>query len=290
MTTLLLIAAAVGGTVFFLSRQGSKNEEKREAASFDDAIADARRWTERLGGQVMNVSGTDTASTQAMADASERFTAANSALARAETVAQARLARESALEGMHYVAAAREIMGLPAGPELPPLEGQREAGKVTERRTVEVGEGQTLTASPYASADTPNYYPGGKVAGRPVPAGWYSRPWWADALTTGVWMMGYSMMFSSLFHGMSGVGYSAADAETGAWGGAEGAAGGDAGAGELGAGDSGAVDSGAVDSGAVDSGAVDAGAADAGAGEGGFFGGEGLFGGDGGGFFDGFDF
>ncbi|MDU5016518.1 MAG: DUF1542 domain-containing protein [Corynebacterium sp.] len=253
---LLLVLAVGGGAWFMSSRNSQKRREEREAQQLADAQADARRWIERLGGQVMQISGTDSASQQAMADASERFTAANSAISRATTAKQANLARESALEGMHYVNAAREIMGMNPGPELPPLEGQRAAGKVTEKRTVEAN-GQQITASPYASADTPNYYPGGTVAGRPVPAGWYSRPWWADALQTGVWMVGYSMMFNALFSGMSGIGYSAAAAENGDWGGGDGM--GDAG--DMGGGDDG----------------------------GGLF--DGLGDGDGGGFFDGmFDF
>ena len=258
-----VIGAVVGGGLWWANANSKKNKARREEEQFHDALADARRWTERLGGQVMNVAGSDTASTQAMADASERFTAANAAIARATTAKQALLARESALEGMHYVQAARDIMGMPAGPELPPLEGQRAAGKVTEERTIE-HEGQKITASPYASAATPNYYPGGKVAGRPVPAGWYSTPWWADAMATGVWMMGYSMMFNSLFMGMSGVGYGGDVAEAGG------------------------VD--AIDGGAegVDAGDMgDAGDAGGDAGDGG-----GLFGGEDGGLFggDGFDF
>ena len=268
MGPLLLILVVVGGAAAVLSsRSGKKQKEVRESQRFDDAYADAKRWIERLGGQVMNLSGTDTASQQAMADASERFTAANSAISQASTVKQAQLARESALEGLYYVAAARDIMGMNPGPELPPLEGQRQAGKVTETRTVEAN-GETLTASPSASAQTPNYYPGGVVAGRPVPAGWYSRPWWADALTTGVWMMGYSMMFNAMFTGMAGVGYSAAAAENGDWGGDMGGAEG------MDGGDMGGADAGA-----------DAGGDDGG----GLF--DGLFGGDGGdgGMFD-FDF
>src|SRR5690625_6599811 len=192
MEFLLILAVLGGGAWYMSSKNSKKNAEERERREFADAHADAQRWTERLGGQVMQISGTDKASTQAMADASERFTAANSALAQATTTKQAKLARESALEGMHYVAAAREIMGMSTGPDLPPLEGQRSAGKVTEKRTIEGENGESLTASPYASEETPNYYPGGTVAGRPVPAGWYSRPWWADAMATGVWMMGYN--------------------------------------------------------------------------------------------------
>ena len=275
---LLLLVVVLGGGAWYLSsRSSKKNREEREAQQLADAQADARRWIERLGGQVMQISGTDTASQQAMADASERFTAANSAISQATTVKQANLARESALEGMHYVNAAREIMDMKPGPELPPLEGQRAAGKVTEKRTVDAN-GEQLTASPYASEETPNYYPGGTVAGRPVPAGWYSRPWWADALQTGVWMMGYSMMFNAMFAGMSGVGYSAAAAENGDWGGAEGGEGMDGADGGGDAGDAG-------DAGDMGGGA---GGGDAGDG-GGFF--DGLSDGDGGGFFDGmFDF
>lgn len=207
MLALLLVALVVIGLVLAL-RRTTKASAQREEQSLDDAMADARRWTERLGSQVLTMSGTDAASTQAIADASERLTAAQSQLASAQSVRQAELARESALEGLYYMNAAREIMGMPAGPELPPLEGQKKAGRVTETRTI-THEGQSITASPEPSAETPNYYPGGTVAGRPVPAGWYSQPWWASALSTGLWTAGSMMLFSSLFSGMPGTGYSA---------------------------------------------------------------------------------
>lgn len=265
--------------------------QRDEETQFADAQADAKRWVDRLGGQVLNIEGTDSASKQAMADASERFNAARSALSEATTAKQARLARESALEGMHYVNAAREIMDLPAGPDIPPLEGQRAAGKVTEKRTVEQ-DGKQLTASPNPSQETPNYYPGGMVAGRPVPAGWYSYPWWAGALQTGVWMMGYSMLFNSLFMGMSGIGYTGEQAAAGEVG--DGGEAGDAGdASDPGdAGDAGDMgDAGDAGAGADDGGFFGDG------GDGGFFGdgggdGSGFFGGgDDGGMFDlGFDF
>ena len=93
MEVLLILAVLGGGAWYLSSRNSKKNLEERERREFADAHADAQRWTERLGGQVMQISGTDTASTQAMADASERFTAANSALAQATTTKQAKLAR-----------------------------------------------------------------------------------------------------------------------------------------------------------------------------------------------------
>jgi hypothetical protein len=62
---------------------------------------------------------------------------------------------------------------------------------------------------------TPNYYPGGRVAGRPVPAGWYSEPWWKTALVAGAWGVGSVLLFDAMFSGMGGVGYNASGFENG---------------------------------------------------------------------------
>lgn len=225
LLTLLLIVMAVGALMSMSGGgggQGSRKQiQQREQLQFEDALADAKRWTDRLGSQVLNISGNDTASQQAMADASERFNAASAGLADARTAKQAMLARESALEGLHYVNAAREIMGMPAGPQLPELEGQREAGRVTETRSVTQEDGTVVTASPDATAETPHYYPGGAVAGRPVPAGWYSTAWWAPAMMTGMWAASSMMFYSAMFAGMAGT-PSASEFEAGDFGGAEG--------------------------------------------------------------------
>ncbi|GAA0215569.1 DUF1542 domain-containing protein [Corynebacterium riegelii] len=206
MLTLLLIVLIVGAVVVLLPSGGGRQVQQRqqEQISLDDALADAKRWTDRLGSQVLTISGNDAASTQAMADASERFNAASAGLADARTPKQAMLARESALEGLHYVNAAREIMGLPAGPQLPELEGQRQAGRVTEQRSIRQEDGTVVTASPVATSATPHYYPGGAVAGRPVPAGWYSTAWWAPAMMTGMWAASSMMFYSAMFAGMAG--------------------------------------------------------------------------------------
>jgi len=247
LVTLPIIAAAVVGTVTLIGRtQNNSQRAQVDGANFEDALADARRWVERLGHQVLTISGTDTASEQAMADASERYNAANSALTQARTVKQAQLARESALEGMYYVNAAREIIGLAPGPELPELEAQRQAGRVSEPRSAEF-DGETVQASPYASNATPHYYPGGAVAGRPVPAGWYSTAWWAPAAMTGVWAASSMMFYSTMFAGMA----TAASADSFEAGGLDGAG---ADAGDMGdagadAGDMGDVGGGADDGG-----------------------------------------
>ena len=125
---------------------------------------------ERLGGQIYILEGNDPASKQALADASERHNAAAAQLDQLTSPAQARQVTETAYEGLYYVRAARTAMGLDPGPELPPLPGQQRAGAVSEDREVEV-EGQHYSTSPEPSQRNRHYYPGGMVAGRPVPAG-----------------------------------------------------------------------------------------------------------------------
>jgi hypothetical protein len=205
---ILLVIVAIGVAIYV----SSKASGRRSAASLADAKADARRVIERLGGQVLNLTGNDDASKQAMADASERYTAASSAIEQATTARQALLAKESALEGLYYVRAARTAMGMDPGPELETLAGQRSAGTVTEDRRVDF-EGREIEASPNPSERTPNYYPGGRVAGRPVPAGWYSEPWWKPALVAGAWGLGSVLLFDALFSGMHGSGYEQGFAE-----------------------------------------------------------------------------
>ncbi|MCH9734916.1 MAG: DUF1542 domain-containing protein, partial [Actinomycetia bacterium] len=189
---IVLVVAAIGFAVFAVSKASGK----RNAVALADAKADARRVIERLGGQVITLSGTDDASKQALADASERYTAASSQIDQASSTRQAELAKESAMEGLYYARAARVAMGIDPGPDLESLSGQRTAGAVTEDRRIAF-EGREIEASPAPSQRTPNYYPGGRVAGRPVPAGWYSEPWWKPALVAGAWGMGSVLMFDA---------------------------------------------------------------------------------------------
>ncbi|HEV7827209.1 MAG TPA: DUF1542 domain-containing protein [Mycobacteriales bacterium] len=203
MELVLIALLVIAGVLLY--RTASKSRGQRTAHALADALADARRWYERLGGQIMNLSGDDPAVRQALADAGERYNAAGGQLEQAKTPAQAALARDTALEGLHYVRAARTALGLDPGPALPEIAGQQSAGKVGEEREVAV-EGHTYRASPNPSGQTTHYYPGGTVAGRPVPRGWYSEPFWKTALVGGAWGIGSALLFSSLFGGMAGVG------------------------------------------------------------------------------------
>ncbi|MGH3621887.1 MAG: hypothetical protein ACRDQ5_08865, partial [Sciscionella sp.] len=222
----------------------------------DDAKAEARRWVERLGWQVMNLTGTDDASKQAIADASERYTAAGSQLDQVRTTEQAKLVTQTAMEGLYYVRAARTAMGIDPGPELPDLSGQRNAGTVTEDRRVNV-QGEDFEVSPNPGGNTPHYYPGGSVGGRPVPQGWYSRPWWKTALIGGAGAIGGLMIADALFSGMHGV---PMDAYGGGYGdgfgdgGFDGGDGGGFDGGGFDGGDGGGFDGGGFDGGGFDGG------------------------------------
>ena len=272
LVLLIFVIAAIGLVVWSSSRASGR----RSATSLADAKADARRTIERLGGQVLNLTGTDEASKQALADASERYTAAGSQIDQATTAKQALLAKESAMEGLYYVRAARVAMGMDPGPELESLSGQRSAGSVTEDRRVNF-EGREIEASPTPTERTPNYYPGGRVAGRPVPAGWYSEPWWKPALVAGAWGLGSILLFDAMFSGMHGVGYGAQGFESG-YGEGYDAGYQDAGGGDAGGGDGGGYDGG--DGG----GGWDGGGSDGGGWGGGDWGGGDFGGGDFGGF------
>ena len=231
---LLIVLLIVIGLVLAWRRGAASREQRR----LDDARAEAQRWYERLGGQVMNLHGDDAAARQALADASERYNAAGGQLQQARTVRQFELARESALEGLAYVRAARLAMGLDPGPDLPPLAAAQGAGQLTREREVNV-QGQHYKAGPQPASDTPYYYPGGRVQGRPVPAGWYSTPVWKTALGAGAGVLGGMLIFDALLSpGFGDMGYGEgfqdgyADA-AGDFGGADGGPG-DAGAGDWG--------------------------------------------------------
>jgi uncharacterized membrane protein YgcG len=232
LTVVVLLLVVAGAVWLFRQRAAA------QARELEDAKSEARRWVERLGGQVLHLVGTDEASKQALADAAERYNAAGSQMEQARSVAQARQVTETAYEGLYYVRAARTAMGLDPGPELPPLPGQQRAGAVSEERNVEV-EGHEYSASPAPSERNRHYYPGGVVAGRPVPRGWYSEPWWKPALVAGAWGIGSALLFSAMFSGMAGVAYADGFQDGAAMddaGGFDGGDGGDTG-GDMGGGD-----------------------------------------------------
>ena len=228
---ILAIVIVVLLVVQLVRRSAAASAQNR----LDDARAEAQRWYERLGGQVMNLHGDDPAARQALADAGERYNAAGGQLQQAKTVRQYELARESALEGLSYVRAARTAMGIDPGPDLPALASAQGVGRLTQEREVSV-QGQHYKAGPQPGADTPYYYPGGRVQGRPVPAGWYSTPVWKTALGAGAGVLGGMLIFDALFSPAFGdMGYG--DGYQDGFQDAAGDSGGDGGGGDYGGGD-----------------------------------------------------
>jgi hypothetical protein len=119
-------------------------------------------------------------------------------LATARSGAQYATASQTALEGLHYVRAARTSLGLDPGPALPDLG----TGSVTARDGHVTIDGRTYAASPRPGDATPYYYPGGVVDGRRMPGGWYSSPWWKTALVAGAAGAGGVILADALLDGL----------------------------------------------------------------------------------------
>ena len=163
---------------------------------------------------MFNLTGTDDASKQALADASERYTAASSQIDQATTAKQAELAKESAMKGLYYVRAARTAMGMDPGPELESLAGQRSAGTVTEDRRVEY-EGREIEASPTPSRAHPELLPRRPRRGPARARGLVLRTVVEAGAGRRRLGSGLGAAVQRLFSGMAGVGYDAQAFENG---------------------------------------------------------------------------
>jgi hypothetical protein len=71
------------------------------------------------------------------------------------------------------------------------------AGRIIAPYTT--GGASPTTVSPTMTVSTPFYHPGGVFQSRPVPHGWYSAPWWSEALRTGAWSTEEIAAFEALF-------------------------------------------------------------------------------------------
>ena len=200
----LVLAVGIGAAAFSSRRRGAQlpGQAQQSAQSAQDAEAEAHRWVDRLGGGLSTLRADENpAAAQALADATERHRAAQGQLATAWSPAQYALVTQTAVEGLHYVRAARTALGLDPGPALPELGAG--AGQLGQGGRITVG-GQEYTASPRPGASTPYYYPGGVVAGRTVPGGWYSSPWWKTALVAGAAGVGGMLLVDALLDGFHG--------------------------------------------------------------------------------------
>ena len=205
MDTLIIVAitvVAVAVIVLYWARRRAK-----VASAVGDARSQARRWVERLGGQVYTLDPKDDAAArQALADAAERFTAAGAQIDQSTThgAVPARWADRPRGPVLHTGSAGIAWIGPWAGTARAPRSG---TGRRRHRRPVGPCRGPRVPVSPTPSDRTRHYYPGGTVAGRPVQRGWYSDPWWQSAIDTGTWALSSYLIASSLFYGTAGYGW-----------------------------------------------------------------------------------
>jgi hypothetical protein len=234
----LLLAAAAW---FFVSR---RRRARREVA---DARAEVMPYYERLANEVATLDpGNHAEARQSLADAAERLGSARGQLASANSVAGYAAVGRTVVEGLHAARAARNALGLPPGPPLPPVTQAR--GDQLERPQEINVQGRTYQGYPSYTPGAPYYFAGGPG----IPGGWYAFPFWeglliGDMLGGGLgwgWGGGWGGYDAGYDTGYD-VGYNAGqDADDGSAGSGWGDSGGGGNWGDVGAADGGWGDSG----------------------------------------------
>lgn len=165
------VLAVLGGGGYAVSKR------RKAARAVSEAKANVMPYYDRLASDVNTLNAADNATArQALSDASERYTSAGSQMSTATTVAQWSAVRRTALEGLQAAQTARAALGLPKGPELPPIDEAR-GEQLTEAQQVTV-QGQQYQGYPSYTPGAPYYYGGGGgYAG-----GWYNFPFWETML------------------------------------------------------------------------------------------------------------
>ncbi len=169
---LVIAVLVVGGAgAWFMTKR------RRKQQHLADRRSEVISYYDRLGADVQNLDpGTDAVARQALADASERYTATGSQLEQAQSDAQFDSARRTALEGLQAAQTARRRLGLDPGPELPPIAPTR-GERLTQEQEIKVGD-RTVRGYPDYTPGAPYYFGGGGGYG----AGWYSFPFWETLL------------------------------------------------------------------------------------------------------------
>jgi hypothetical protein len=175
--------AVLGGGGYLLSRR--RKAARRAQAELDAERAEVNSLYGRLGADVSNLDpGDDATARQAMADASERYTAGGALLSQASGSGELAAARHALVEGLHAARVARQRLGLDAGPPIPEPE-PADRPQLEGPQQVAVG-GNTYNGYPTYAPGAPYYYPGGVLGGGYVPGGWYGSRFWEGALLGGL--------------------------------------------------------------------------------------------------------
>lgn len=212
-TALVVGAVVLGGGGYLFTR--SRRRRRQQAGNVAAARAEVTSLYQRLANDVSTLDpGDDPVAKQAMADASERYTATGAALASATTTGDLAAARRTAIEGIQAARVVRKQKGLDPGPDPQPAPAP-DAPQVQGQQLVQVG-GQNYQGYGAYTPGAPNYFGGGMYNGGWVPGGWYATPFWQQLLITeavfggfGGW--GYGGGFGGLAYGggWGGGGYGA---------------------------------------------------------------------------------
>ncbi len=171
----LLAVLGVGGGGLLYARSRSRRSREMQGSR-----ADVESLYNRLGSDVANLApGDDPVARQALADASERYTATGALLAQSDTAGEYAAARRTVAEGLAAARVARTRLGLDPGPDVPPPPGTGPQLQATQR--VQVGD-QEYDGSPSYAPGRQHYFGGGLLGGRMVPGGWYGVPFWETML------------------------------------------------------------------------------------------------------------
>lgn len=166
----LVVALAAGG--FIVNRKRRQKQDQ-----IRDRRAEVTTLYDRLGSEVQQIDAGDSLiARQAIADASDRYSAAGNVLSTADTDGDFDEARRACLEGLVAARVARVEMGLDEGDPIPKFDAAT-GEQLTEERDIRVGE-QVYHGYPSYVPGSPLYYAGGQG----VPGGWYSVPFWETVL------------------------------------------------------------------------------------------------------------
>jgi len=201
----LLAVGAVGGGAYLLTR--SRRRKRAVGQAQDAKRAEVESLYQRLGSDVSTLSpGDDAIAKQAMADASERFTATGALLSRPDidTVAELESAKRTAIEGIAAARVARARLGLDPGPDpMPPP--PPEAPQVQGQQRVRVGDQDYDGYDSYRPGAS-HYFGGGYYQGAYVPGGWYGQPFWQSLLIPAIAFGGLGWGLGGGFGGGYGFG------------------------------------------------------------------------------------
>ena len=120
---LLMFVLVASVFIFNISTQVKNRRALERNRQHDvlDAKARAQRWIDRLGSEIMMAAPEGKEAKQLVGLASQRHAGALGQINSAQTVAQATVAQDVALEGLYYMRDARTLMGELEGPPLPEL-------------------------------------------------------------------------------------------------------------------------------------------------------------------------